>query len=275
MDIFAIRQGEALPIAVQLSDDQGNPVTKYTGLEPLAAAIWPGGNLPAAFMPAANWVSGPAGQLTILVTSGQTAGLDEGRYTGTLSLTDPVAGPVEVYNWSMDVLAAPGTATTPPVYCQFSDLLTYGKGWVRSLQSQDEDAGFATERGRARSWLDDLVINAWEVSFPIGVGDPGYGAVLVGQNPGQLPSVWIRQQLAAGGLVLRDLVVEIVAKKALAFICEGQMGASGSTFDFAKLGRWYSREANELVKTLRAEIDADGNGYPQFAMNLGMKSMRG
>lgn len=275
MDNFAVRQGVALVInPVQLQDDQGNPITSYAGTETLAASLWPGGNLPAVATPSASWISGPSGTILLTVTASQTTGLALGRYTGTLDLTDPTYGPLEAYSWSMDVLAAPGSGTLPPVYCQFPDLWTYGKGWLASLQSETEETGYAAERGRARSWLDDLIINAWQASFPIGVGDPGYGAVLVGQNPGQLPSVWLREQLAANGLITRDLVIEVTAKKTLAFICEGQLGPSDAAWDFHKLGRFYHREANDLAKTLRAEIDVDSAGYAAFAVNLGMKSMR-
>jgi|SRR5579862_3550064 len=274
MDTFQIRRGEALPLTVQLSDDQGNPITTYTGSESLACVVWPGGDQAVTLTPAVAWISGPAGTISLLISPSQTTTTAEGRYWGKVTLQDESAGWLEAYGFALDVLLAPGTAVAPPSYCSFPDLLKYGKVWLRTLQTEDDDAGFSQQCGRARSWLDDLIIAGWQVSYPIGVGDPGYGAVLVGQNPGQLPSIWLRQQLDAGGLVMRDLVVEITAKKALSYICEGQIGSGNTAFDFAKLARYFHGEANELAKTLRAEINPDSNGYPQFAVNLGQKSMR-
>ena len=156
----------------------------------------------------------------------------------------------------------------------FPDLLRYGRSWLRSLQSDEDDAGFSAQCGRARSWFDDLVLARWQVAMPIGVGDPGYGAVLVGQNPGQLPSKWLRDQLDAGALIVRDSVVECNAKKALALICEGQVGPGDKGTEFARLGRWYHREADGIARTIRAEIDTNRDGWPEFAVNLGQFSIR-
>lgn len=277
MDIFAVRQGTALDLTVTLTDDQGDPITTYDGTEALAATVWPGGSLASSFSPQVAWRLAPAGQVNIGITAAQTATLEEGRYRGTLELQDPALGWLEASSWAMDVLLGPGSGKVAPSYCSFPDLLRYGRAWLRNLQTEDDDAGFSEQCGRARSWLDDTIIAGWQTYYSLNLGDPGYGAVLVGQGTGQLPSVWLRQQLDADALIVRDLVREIAAKKALAFICEGQLGVGEAAEQYAKLGRRYHWDAAQLCKTLRAEIDTIGPGIgpPQFAVNLGQSSMRG
>jgi hypothetical protein len=273
VDIFEVRQGVALPITVALMDDQGNPITSYVGTEALAASVWPGGNRPALFSPTAAWLVPGAGTISVLVTAAETATLAAGRYPGSLDLTDGSGAVLEAYRWAIDVLDAPGTGVAPPAYCGFDDLLDYGRAWLRTLQDEDDQAGFAEECGRARSWLNDLILAGWTASNSLTLGDPGYGAVLTGQG-GRLPSVWLRQQLDAGALILRPQVVEICALKALSLICRSQIGPGDKGQDFARMGRIYGVEANELVKTLRAEIDTNQDGIPEFAVNLGESSMR-
>jgi hypothetical protein len=274
MDTFSIRRGDALPVSVTLTDDQGDPITTYAGTETLSATVWPGGDLAQSFAPAVAWVNAPEGMLKVGCSAAQTAGLAEGRYFGSVAILDPVLGLLEAYRFQLDVLEAAVTATAPPAYCAFSDLLEYGRAWLRTLQTSDDDAGFSKQCGRARSWLDDQIVASWKGYRNRGVDPDGYGPPLGGIYPSNYPSIWLRQQLDAGGLVLRDIVVEIAAKKALGFICEGQIGSTSNTFDFNKLGNYYRREAESLVKCLRAEINADSNGYPQFVVVCGAMDMR-
>ena len=67
MEIYSIRQGEALEVRVTLLDDQGDPITIYAGTEPLSSPLWPGGNLQAAFNAQATWVDGPSGTIDLCI----------------------------------------------------------------------------------------------------------------------------------------------------------------------------------------------------------------
>lgn len=274
MDTYQVRQGEAIPIDFTLQDDQGNPITTYTGTESLAASVSPGGNLPASFMPAASWISGPLGTFNVTISAAQTASLPIGRYFGLATLLDPTLGLLEAANFQLDIVAGVGTATPPTAYCGFADLLEFGGSWIRDLQTPDRKAGFADQCGRARSWLDDLIIGSWTTGNALTLGDPGYGAVLSGQGTGQLPSAWLRQQLDANRLIVRDLVKEICSNKALGFICQGQIGPDDKGQQFLVLSRFYRNEANNLARTLRAEVDLNGDGLPEIAVNLGCTNMR-
>jgi hypothetical protein len=275
MDNFQVIQGAARTIQVTLRDSLGVVITTYDGTQPLVTTVWPGGSLAASFAPATTWVTPAQGTFQVAITALETAGLAEGRYQLSTILND-AGSLVQAYAATLDILPAPAGGTSPQSFVTFADLLNYGRSWLRQLQSQDDEAGFLAQQARATSWLIELIVNRWQVAWPITPGDPGYGGVLVGQNPGMLPSKWLRDQLEANPtkLMLRGLVTEIVAKKALAFICDGQVGVGEGSRDYERLARMYHAEAGSLAKTLRAEIDLNGDGWPELAVNLGMASVR-
>ena len=276
MEIYSIRQGEALELAVTLQDDQGNPIANYTGQEPLTAPVWPGGNLPASTHASATWSDPPRGGIALAVSAAQTAALAEGRYFGTVGLVDASGTPLEAYKWAMDVLPAPGSAVLPPSYCGFKDLLKYGRAWLRTLQTPDDEAGFAEQCGRARSWLDDWIIARYPNAVYVTLGDPGYGSTAWGVGPGYLPNQWLRGILDRGGLVPRDWVVEATARHALCLICEDQVGPDERGRAFELLGRKYRTRASNIALAHTAELITNpGVGtVPNLAIPLGSASVR-
>lgn len=274
MDTYSVRRGASLPLDVQLADDQGEPITGYLGTEALACHLWPGGSLPAAATPTAIWASASQGRIAILVSAAQTLALAEGRYRGTLDLTDPLYGPLEAYSFALDVLTAPGLGTIGLLYASFADMLVHGRAWLRQLQSPDDDAGFAVQLDIASRWLDDLILARYPTNNTVLLGDPGYGATVYGVNPGQLPNQWLKAQLLAGALVIRPKVVECVAKKALSVVCKGQVGVGDAKVDYRLLGRIYDTESSAIALTLVAEICTDGTGNPSFGIPLTGTNMR-
>jgi hypothetical protein len=276
MEIYSIRQGEALEITVTLLDDQGDPIPGFSGSEVLTSPLWPGGNLPAAAYAQVAWLDFTVPSISLSIAGSVTATLAEGRYFGLIDLLDVTDAHLEAYRYAIDILLAPGSAVAPPTYCLFPDLLKYGRRWLRTLQTEDVEAGFLEECGRARSWLDDLIVSAWQGFRTRGLDPGGYGPPLGGIYASNYPSIWLRQQLDAGGLAVRDIVIECTAKKALAFICEGQVGSDNKTFNFAKLAAYYHREANAIQRCIRAEMNTDPTtGYPQFVVTLGTMDVRG
>jgi hypothetical protein len=255
MDVFPCRQGVALSLLATLQDQQGNVITSYLGTEALAATVWAGGGRAISFDAAAAWVDPGQGQFSINVSAAQTSGLEEGRYRCAVTLQDPYLGLLEAYVFAIDVGLAPGSAAAPPAYCTMADLLTYGRAWLRDLQSDDDEEGFGEQRGRARSWLDDLIISRYPTSRFVILGDPGYGAGLFGVGTGALPNLWLRQVLDGGGLILRGKVVEAVAKRALYLIADAQIGPSEEKQAYQALANKYKNESSALAMSLTAEID--------------------
>jgi hypothetical protein len=158
----------------------------------------------------------------------------------------------------LDVVSTPGTTPTPATYCSYQDLLKYGRSWLRQLQTSDDEAGFAEQRGRARSWIEDLAHAHYRVAaMTMVVGSQAFGPRRSGAR-----STWLTEQLAANTLMLTDQIVEAAAKKALAFICEAQIGPSESSAPYARLARMFHSQADYLGTCLTLSLDTNGDGFP-------------
>jgi hypothetical protein len=255
-DNFDVAQGAALTIDVTLRDDQGNPLSGYTGSEPLVTEVWPGGSRAASFSAATTWVSPSAATIAIPITAAQTTGLAPGRYQ-LLTTVAPVSDPLDAYGCTIDVLPAPGTEAAPTFYCSYADLLKYGRAWLRQLQTDDDEAGFAEQMGRARSWIEDLAHAHYRVAaMTMVIGSQAFGPRRSGAR-----STWLQEQLDANTLILTDQIREAAAKKALAFICEGQVGPSESSAPYARLARMYHSQADYLGTCLTLSLDTNGDGF--------------
>lgn len=277
MDNFRVRHGEGLAVAATLTDDQGDPITTYTGSEPLTAMAWPGGDFPASFSPTVTWITPGAGIIKVACSAAQISTLAEARYFGTVSLLDPTLGPLEAYQWSMDVSPAAGSATTGLLYCTTANLIRFGRAWFKKLLASDEGGGFQEEIDGASRRLDDLIIARYPTNNYVILGDPGYGSLIYGNNPGALPNQWLRGILAVpGGLIVRPKVIECVAKWALAEIAKGQVGIGDSAMQYRILGNRYETEASAVAMTMTAEIctNSPPDGTPSFGVPLGGTSMR-
>ncbi len=274
MDNYPVEAGTALPLDIILRTPQGDPITGYTGAEALAAEVWPGGDRSDLFHPSVTWSNPAAGALALTVTGAQTAGLDPGRYFGQVILLDPAAGPLVAYRWSMDLSAAPGLATAPPAYCRGRHLLLHARGWLKKLPSEDDEAGYAEQCGRARTWLDDLILARSRTAGYLSLGSPGYGSW--GGTSSQ-PNVWLRGLLDGPGLVVRDWVIEATAKRALSYLCDGQLGSGDKGSEVQALGRRWRTESSAIAASNDAEI-ATGTGpgaVPNLFVHLGSSSVRG
>ena len=272
MNLFAVEAGTALAAAINLEDSLGQPVTTYVGTEPLEAEVWPGGNRAVSFAAEVEWASPEFGVINLLIPAELTIGLPTGRYSGRVVLIDSAAGPLLVAEFAIDLKAAPGLAVEPPTYCGYADLVDYGRTWLPELQGEDDEAGFAEYRARARAWLDDLILGAHRPRGGVSLGSPGFGAMLYGAG-GATPNPWLRAQLDADLLIRRPWVVECTARKALALICDGQIGPTEAGDGYARVGRGYANEARALALSSTAEFAAE-DGSTAFSIYLGGGSIR-
>ena len=178
---YQVSQGSALTIQSAIVDQAGNVVTTYTGSEALRTLVWPGSAQPTTYTPTTTWVTPVEGLLSILIPAADSASLAAGRYQVLTRVTAPSHDPVDGYGCTLDVLQAPGTDTPPTSYCAYSDLLSYGRSWLRQLQTSDDDAGFAEQMGRARSWIEDMAHAHYRVtSMTIVVGSQAFGPRAIG-----------------------------------------------------------------------------------------------
>jgi hypothetical protein len=258
MLMYEAFQGSALMIVFQIADGNGNVITTYAGTETLATEVWPGGNRANGFSPATSWVDRSEGKVQIAITAAQTAGLALGRYQVYSTLTSGSSDPVAILLAQLDVVDTPGTTPAPTTYCSYADLLKFGRAWLRQLQTSDDEAGFAEQLGRARSWIEDLAHAHYRVAaMTMVIGSQAFGPRRSGAR-----STWLQQQLNANTLMLTDQIREAAAKKALAFICEGQIGPSESSAPYARLARMYHSQADYLGTCLVLSLDTNGDGFP-------------
>jgi hypothetical protein len=254
---YEVFQSSALTITFQIADGNGNAIVAFDGTEALATAVWPGGNRTNAFSPATTWVDPSEGKVQIAITSAQTADVALGRYQVYSTLTVASSDPVGILIAHLDVLPTSGSTTAPAAYCSYCDLLRYGRSWLRQLQTDDDEAGFAEQLGRARSWIEDLAHAHYRVAaMTMVIGSQAFGPRRSGAR-----STWLQEQLDANTLMLTDQIREAAAKKALAFICEGQVGPSESSAPYARLAKMYHSQADYLGTCLVLSLDTNNDGF--------------
>lgn len=263
MDNLMVAQGSALTIQPPITDGNGNPITTYTGSETLTSKVWPGGAQPATYTPAPTWVSPSAGTTQLIIPAADSTALSPGRYQVWCFIQPSMADPSCYYQATLDVIQGPGTETPPTTYCAYSDLLRYGRSWLRQLQTGDDEAGFAEQLGRARSWIEDLAHAHYRVaSMTIVVGAQAMGPRRSGTR-----SDWLIQELAANTLILTDQIKEAAAKKALAYICESQVGVGQNSDQYARLARMYHSQSDYLGTCLTLSLDTNGDGYADVVID--------
>lgn len=264
MDTFDLDAGTGLALDVTLSDSLGQPyVDRYDDATPIYAEFWAGGEQATLFDAAASWTDAAAGLASLEILPAQAVDLPAGRYRGRLVVVDASLGSVVAYEFAIDLRESPGTAEPPKAYCNFADLMDHGRSWLRPLQAEDDQAGFAEYRGKARAWLDDLIVSRW-VGTSEGVwGYANYGYPFVG-----MATNYIRSLLDADGLDAQPHVVEATAKMALAMICEAQLAPGEGGDRYATLARMYRTQANARAYSSPMEI-ADGHGNLIGRLNLG------
>jgi|GEM_PF-3212370 len=257
MLVYEAFQGSALAITFQISDGNGNVITTYTGSETLATEVWPGGNRADSFSPTTTWIDHTEGKVQIAITAAQTTGLALGRYEVYSTLTASAEDPVAILIAQLDVMPTPGSTAAPTTYCSYADLLKYGRAWLRQLQTSDDEAGFAEQLGRARSWIEDIAHAHYRVAaMTMVIGSQAFGPRRSGAR-----STWLQEQLDANTLMLTDQIREAAAKKALALVCEGQIGTSEGSAAYARLARMYHSQADYLATCLTLSLDTNGDGF--------------
>ncbi len=270
---YFVDAGDKLVISpIELFDEEGVAVTAYNGAQDLIVTVWPGGTRAPSF----TFTNGNATWLTttpaantcqIILTGAQTATLIPGKYDLKLQIDD--AGElVKAFDCNITIEAAPGTDTQPPTYPidpakAYNELLKYGRSWLKQLQTSDDEAGFAEQMGRARTNLEDVIHSRYRVaSMVMVVGGQAFGPRRSGAR-----SVWLTQQLAANTLTVTDKVAEYTAKRALGYICQGQIDGDPNN-KYAKLARMYHSHADALAASMVVELDTSGNGLAPVVIDL-------
>jgi len=274
MDTWQVTPGIDAQWTLTVTGEDSNPITTYLGSEALTGSIRPGRAVAPVATLAPTWKDATNGLVSVPVPGSATAGLAAGSYLVTVGLTDASA---DVFEGILEVGYAAGTDTLPPVYCSYDDLLDY-TDWIGKLWTPKDLTGFARQRGRARSYLDDILVSLWkwDTSAP-SIGQPGFGSWLMGGGQDTYPSQWLRDMLALNTLIVRDQTKEITARLSTWYVCSPQL--SRLEEEEVKLARECRWEAEELLRIYRAEIDLPDqtgrrDGYADIVINCGATSLR-
>jgi hypothetical protein len=274
MDTWQVTPGIDARWTLTITGEDSDPITTYLGSEALTGSIRPGRAVAPVATLAPTWKDAARGLVSVPVPGAATAGLAAGSYLVTVGLADASA---DVFEGILEVGYAAGTDALPPVYCSYDDLLDYAD-WIGKLWTPKDLTGFARQRGRARSYLDDTLVALWkgDTSAPA-IGRPGLGGWLMGGGQDAGPSKWLRDMLALDALIVRDQTREITARLSTWYVCSPQLSRLDE--EEVELARRCRREAEELLKTYRAEIDLPDqagrrDGYADIVINCGATSLR-
>lgn len=277
MDTMSVTQGFQLAETITIRDYLDNPITTYTGSELLSGSVRIGRSFPAFISFTPTWGTPSSGLVNVVLTAAQTATLSPGQYRIQVGLADNTAN---FYEGFLVVDYWVGTQATPKTYCTYDDILTYAP-WVMKVETETGTAGFVIERGLARSWLDNIIIQHfdWNLLSPQ-IGQSGFmPQSMFPAMVNQPPNLWLREQLNLDYLVRRQSVLEITAKKSLYFIGRSQLDALNDKQ--ADLATWFGADADRMASALRAEITlgvADPNNldtWPSVTVDCGRSSLRG
>lgn len=263
-DELKVSQGLDGTWTITLRDAADQPVTTYAGTETLALEVWAGDDRAAATTTNSTiaWLSAAAGTLALRLHRTDTALLAPGRYKLLVKLTD--AGViVPAYEATLLVSATAGAATVGAVYATADDLRREC-GWIDSVSSAEDQAGYQERLEDARTWFDDLL----HAHFPAGGAGLSYRAESAWVRSGTLKSRWLIDALAADQLLVTRAIRRACALYALGQVLKGKVGAKDKT-SYQVLGARYEAQAEDLAATIRAEIDTDADGYGDVAIDLG------
>jgi len=273
MSELTIVQGTDQSYPQQITIDGSTPSTQFLNTDTLSGRVWPGGGQATLFTPTVTWIDASTAQFLITITAAQSTTLGPGKYS-LQALATRSGVSIAIFDGSLKVTSAPGSTAALPVYTSYDDLVQYAD-WLEDLQTERDGYGFQREQGRARSWFDDMLVERWKWnSYAPMTGTPGYGSYSLYGGRDPFPSKWLRDTLALNTLIVRDQVRECLAKKAISYICARQIGKGDSARDYGRLARYFAREAEEIAKTLRAEIDINGDEYADLVINLGASDLR-
>lgn len=255
-----------------------NPSPFLSG-DTLAANIWAGQDQPSLLSIAPTWVDVAAATYLVSLSNAQTVGLDAGIYRIRVTATRAGRSAL-LLDGRLEILQAAGTANPIPVYGTLQDMLLYCS-WIQDLQADQDDAGFLTQRGRARSWVDDALVDRFKFrSMSPQFGDPGTFPYFMGLPIDTLPTKYLRDILAAntgvGGstaLIVTPTVKEAVSRMAIHYVLADQL-SKNPELPYARLASHMAAAAGSCLRSLRAEIDLNGDGLGDYIVNMSTTDLR-
>lgn len=259
-------QGLNATYQATFNDDTGAPIT-FAGTETLGGYVWGGGSLAALFNLTPTWATPSAGTVNCTVPGTNTASLAPDTYYGILTVVLNGAT-VPAFNFTLNVLATPGTTAARPTYITSDDLHSVA-GWIDDLQNLEfAKAGFADQCADARDWMDQNILRNYRGGAITLLGMHGVALdawFTGGPWRSSLDNIYIRQQLTLNTLMLTTPIKKAMVYYALSCICEGMIAAGG---DWAKRQAYYQQKAYQTLAGTVAQLDINGDGVPEIPINF-------
>lgn len=270
MTNLEVFQGCANQWSIQLKDSNGNPVTSYTAADTLSMQLWAGGTQPLLATPTVSWIDPTQGTVQLTIAPTDTEGLLASTYQLALTLTH-LSLPILAWRGQLELLEGPGDSTPPAIYCQYADMLALAPQ-IGAEKHPDQLSGYLTQRGSARAWLDNMILNN-SIGKVVMTANNWQGQAF-DYYTGRNLYIW---QCLHDNLLIQDYAIKTVtAKYAIALVYKPALSPSDKALSqYQKLGNQFEVEANRLSKTIYAQFDINGDGVPDFAVPLSYLSIRG
>jgi hypothetical protein len=261
--------GEDAPYQFGLYDSDGDPITGYTSAATFLVEVWAGDDQGVLFQPAAAWADGTCQAVNVTIAGSQTAALAAGIYR--------ILGRVSQGGVSSDFVdglfplrPSPGSASAPNVYCTEADMRLHA-AWIDRLASTTfGQAGYASLRGRAREWLDDIILRSFRSTSISSLNAYPCSAYWGGNyHRTGLANPYILGLLRADQLLVTAKVREACALYSLHLLCAGQVSTAQEGQGYARLADRFMAMAESAVACLTAELDTNGDGLGDLAVDLG------
>jgi len=254
MDQITVRQGIYLPWQVTLQDNAGSVVTTYTVDNVPACKVWSGDNTAVSANPTVAWIDPTAGTLLISFKQADTSSLTSGSYVCAVELAltgDLIGETLEVYRANLVVEDSPGTQVTPKTYCSYSDLLDYAPQIAKELADSTQ-TGFAEQRGKAKDWIDEVIL----------------------AHAGRWRWRYVKDLLDTDKLIIDSKIKEIAVYRTLSYIFGSSFSASKETTTYLDFAARQKQNANAAIGTLVAWFDTNNDGIGDVHVDCAILSMR-
>lgn len=260
---YKIVQGAYAAWKLTIRGEDEAVVTTWTDSAVLAATCWPGDDQAELFAPSVEWISAAAGTIKLSVSEAQSAALAVGSYPINVTITGS-DGPITRPAGMLRVEPAPGDATARTVYNTLDDMKRHAGSWLESLQrSTTDQTGYREERADAREEFEEHLHMHYKGAGSLYRMERGWMATRMGGK-----DEYLADELAADHLLVTARIKEWCSLRAIMSVCARQIDADDGD-KWAKATDYFERRAERLLPSIVAEIDTDGDGEGDFAINLG------
>ena len=248
---FSIGRGDGLPLG-------------YDGTEELTFRLLPGPGRAPALEKAGEWDPAPDAAKVEIVAA-DLAGLGAGLYAADLIVDGGAAGTA----WAGEflLLAAAGGLDAPRTYCDLDDLETFAPGILRIWRKTD-GLNFERQRAEAARHLESVL---FAHDRPCWLDYPNTASARAWSIRGDghlLRSKSLTDWIAAGFIMRTEEVRIACACYAIGLIYRSQAGQGQQPSNYQMQAGGFLERASALFRSIVVQFDTDGDGEPDWAIDL-------